>query len=155
MGRRRSAHRRAAWVWMLVACVHAACSPLGSGEDLVIEGSVMSAAGGAGIAGARVSLRYSNPLTHESRLLRHSTVTDASGRFTLRVDRLEGYSFPNCSVLAVWVEAAGYNAGSGWMDPPSREDPTCEEGRATTSVVLQPAQPAAAPGAGTGGGAPR
>jgi hypothetical protein len=150
MDRRRSARRCAVWGWLLLpACVAPACSPVGTGQDLVIDGSVTSSASGAGIAGATVNLRYEGPLTHESRWLQ-STTTDASGGFTLRVDRLEGYAHPNCYVLGVSVEAAGHHPGSGALVPPSSSDPTCEGGRATASVQLQPAQ-----GAGTADTAPR
>jgi hypothetical protein len=118
----------------------AGCDVLGSDSPpLRIEGRVISSATQQPIAGATVSIGYSNILNGASGRL-PDRATDAQGRFTAQIDEIRGYARPNCAAVSVIASAPGYNYnGTASIDGPA-DDPTCIKGRATVDIRLTPQQ---------------
>lgn len=114
-----------------------ACDLTGS-EDrpLKIEGTVVAAFTQQPIAGATVSIGYGNILNGASGSLPDRT-TDAQGRFTAQIDKIRGYAHVNCVAVGVMATAPGYSSHGGPLSGPA-DDPTCESGRATVTITLQP-----------------
>ncbi len=126
----------------LLACVPllalAACDVLGSDErPLHVEGTVVSAVTKQPVAGAKVEIGWGGNLFVSATGRLPPRTTDAQGRFTARIDRMEGYAWPNCTAAGVTVTAAGYAEARAGLDGP-REDPACNSGRTSVSVELTP-----------------
>lgn len=118
----------------------AGCDVVGSDSPpLRIEGTVLSATTQQPIAGATVSIGYSNILNGASGSL-PDRATDAQGRFTAQIDEIRGYARPNCAAVSVRASAPGYHdSGIASIDGPA-DDPTCMKGRGTVEISLTPLQ---------------
>lgn len=115
----------------------AACDPTGSGDrPLHIEGTVVSSVTGDPVAGATVSIVFRSILDEPLGELPDRTA-DGQGRFTARVDRIQGYARPNCATVAVEAVAPGYASQASRLSGPPG-DPSCENGRVTATIRLSP-----------------
>jgi hypothetical protein len=134
---------------MLTARALLLCTPLlalaacdvftGSGHPLHVEGTVVSATTNQPVAGATVEIGWGgNIFVSETGSLPPRT-TDAQGRFTARIEKMEGYAFPNCAAAGVRVTAPGYLMAEAGLEGPL-DDETCTSGHATVTVELTPLQ---------------
>jgi hypothetical protein len=109
------------------------------GTPLDVEGTVISATTKQPIAGAKVEIGWGgNLFVSETGRLPPRT-TDAQGRFTARIDRMEGYASPNCTAAGVLVTAPGYLEGRASLQGPFGDE-LCSDHRTTVTVELTPLQ---------------
>lgn len=100
-------HRIFFWLFLVIAA--AGCDSL-TGNDGSMRLSGQVTGGTSSISGARIALSGIQPYT--SGFLGSAT-TDASGRYSIKVEPPQGYARVNCSVISVLVSASGYIAAGG------------------------------------------
>jgi hypothetical protein len=120
-------------------CSFAACDIVDSGRPLQVEGSVVSSVTGQPITGATVEIGWGGNLFVQATGRLPPRSTDAQGRFSARIEKMEGYAFPNCAAAGVRVTAPGYQEARAGLEGEG-DDFSCESGRATVSVRMPPLQ---------------